>query len=118
MQRLSIFFMVLIFIAGCSTKQDNQTQTVKAVIALPTMKCEMCAGVITTAVKTLDGVQEVTVDKDTKQATVVYVTNKLDKQTIEHAIANAGYDADTVKRNETAFNGLSACCQVPRQNGQ
>jgi copper chaperone CopZ len=109
-----------VFMIGCNpnkqgeasnTQPAAQPQVVKTVIDLPTMKCKNCAQTITAAVKTLDGVQDVKVDVDTKKAEVQYISTKLDEKKIETTISNAGYDANSMKRNDTAYSQLSPCCQ-------
>jgi len=89
----------------------TQAQAVKTVINLPTMKCKNCAATITAAVQKLDGVQDVKVDVDSKTAEVHYIAAKLDENKIETAISNAGYDANTTKRNADAYNNLESCCK-------
>ncbi len=122
--KTTIFITLLAIFARCGSKQDakpsaqEQPAIVKAVISVPTMKCDICAGTISDAVKTLDGVKDVKVDAEKKQATVEYLSVKLNQQLIANAIANAGYDANTTKRNETAFNALMPCCQVQRTANQ
>ncbi|HZV13071.1 MAG TPA: heavy-metal-associated domain-containing protein [Candidatus Kapabacteria bacterium] len=118
----AIAMAAVVFVIGCNSNQQGQAansqaqpaaqpQTVKTVIDLPTMKCKNCAATITAAVQKLDGVQDVKVDVDTKKAEVQYVSTKLDEKKIEDAISNAGYDANSTKRNETAYGQLAPCCQ-------
>ncbi|HET7153414.1 MAG TPA: heavy-metal-associated domain-containing protein, partial [Candidatus Kapabacteria bacterium] len=91
--------------------QQATAQTVSTMINLPTMKCDNCAETITNAVQKLDGVQDVKVDVGTKTAEVHYIAAKLDQKKIEDAIANAGYDANSTKRNDEAYNNLKECCK-------
>ena len=118
----AIAMAAVVFVIGCNSNQQGQAansqaqpaaqpQTVKTVIDLPTMKCKNCAATMTAAVQKLDGVQDVKVDVDTKKAEVQYVSTKLDEKKIEDAISNAGYDANSTKRNETAYGQLAPCCQ-------
>jgi mercuric ion binding protein len=46
-----------------------------------------------------------------KTATVEFISAKTNLGAIRQAIAGAGYDADSVKRNEEAYNHLPECCK-------
>jgi copper chaperone CopZ len=83
-------------------------------ISVPTAQCSMCAKTIKSAVKDVKGVYAADVDVEDKVASVRYDDKKTDVGTLENAIAEAGYDANDVKRNETAHAKLPACCQLEK----
>lgn len=96
-------------ITGCAQEQAKATETVT--INVKGVQCNMCVGNIEKGLGKLDGIASVKVDLDRKVATVEYVSTKLNQSQIEAAIADIGYDANEVKRNEEAYEKLPKCCQ-------
>lgn len=77
--------------------------------------CGMCKRTIETATKSLTGVMEVSWNVDSKMFVVHFDphTTSLDK--IKQAIADSGYDTDTIKAKKTDYDGLPGCCQYDRK---
>ena len=92
---------------AAQAQPEEQTMTV----SLPSMKCNTCARHITSAVTKVAGVTECSVNVDDKKATIKYAPAKVDQAKIEMAIAQSGYDANNVKRNEDAYSQLPECCK-------
>jgi mercuric ion binding protein len=69
--------------------QQNQQQTVK--MNIENMTCAMCTITIKKALQKVDGVQQVTVDYDSKTAVVTFDTLKTNSATLIKATTNAGY---------------------------
>ena len=109
----AMLFLFLIVVAGCQKAQDDkQSDTVAtATIAVTTVKCEMCVDNITKALDNVEGVQKAEVDLKQKIATVQYAPTQVTLATLEGVIADAGYDANSKKRNEDAYHSLPRCCQ-------
>ncbi len=111
--------VVLVACSGTSDKTAAQQQPAAQAqpaeqtitVSLPTMKCNTCSRHITSAVTKLDGVNECSVSVDDKKATIKFAPNKIDQAKIEMAIAQSGYDANNVKRNEDAYSQLPECCK-------
>jgi periplasmic mercuric ion binding protein len=102
--------------SGCRESNSHQTspQTTNVVVAsiqLPTLKCKTCVKTLTSALGTVDGVESADVDLAGKKATVKFIAAKLDVGKIRTAISNAGYDADDVKRDSSAYEDLPECCK-------
>ena len=91
-------------------KKDN-APVVTTVIKVPTIVCGSCVTNVSNAVKKVVGVKSAKVDLKKKTATVTYASNKVTLDKIEKAIADAGYDANNVKRNPAAYEKLDACCK-------
>ncbi|MBS1518037.1 MAG: cation transporter [Bacteroidetes bacterium] len=83
-------------------------------IELPTMQCGTCKKNIETAVRKIDGIESVNVDKDKKIAHVNFDKNKTDLSKIENAITAAGYDADDKKADPKAYEDLDDCCKLEK----
>lgn len=77
-------------ILGCG-QQENSRTTETRVFAIEGMSCEGCVNTITTALKAVPGVKSVEVSLKDKKATVV--ADSVLPQTIEDAVAKAGYKA-------------------------
>lgn len=82
-------------------------------ISVPTAQCGSCQANIESALKELEGVTSAKMDLDAKIALVSYDAMKTDLGALENAIAMAGYDANNVKRDSTAYAELDACCKLP-----
>jgi copper chaperone CopZ len=90
----------------------NNTRIQKSIINVPTIVCSSCVATITKTLKKVEGVREVKVDLKAKTATVTYASARVKLPKLEQAIANAGYDANSVKRNPEAYDKLDACCKA------
>lgn len=86
--------------------QHNKTITVK----LNSMQCDMCVEKVTEAINSVEGVEEVTIDLDKKNATVTFNADITSKKAIEKAITSAGYDANNKTADTEAYDNLSGCC--------
>lgn len=89
-------------------KQDH------LMINLPTMQCGTCKENIETAVKKLDGIESINVDKKEKVAHINYDKAKVDLEKIETTITAAGYDANNKKADPEAYKNLDDCCKLPQ----
>ena len=83
-------------------------------ISVPSSQCGSCAKTITAALDKVEGVDDVNVNIEDKKVHVHYADAKVKVAELEKAIAEAGYDANKVKRNEKAHENLPACCQMER----
>jgi copper chaperone CopZ len=75
------------------------------------MVCGSCEKTVKKALYTTDAVKDVKVDLDKKIVEVTYRPQQTNVQTLEQLIADAGYDANDRKRDETAYENLPECCQ-------
>ena len=76
--------------------------------------CGMCKQTIEKSLKK-EGIQKADWDIDAKIMTITYDTSKVSLQTIQQAIADAGYDNVNVKGNDAAYAKLHECCQYERK---
>src|SRR6476659_4990404 len=88
----------------------------KAVISLPTLQpCDKCKDQIEFFIGKTDGVSSIKVDLKRKTATVVWLTDRTNKEYIKTAIANLGFAADDIEAEEYAYKRLPACCKIPAE---
>lgn len=93
---------------GCS----SESEATNTVVKLPTIQCGSCEHTVSTALKAVDGVKEVTVDLKNKTAQVTFVANQATVAKIEDAVVKAGYAANDKKADAKAYEKLPECCKV------
>jgi copper chaperone CopZ len=120
MKRFIVLFILTalaVAIAAAQLKQNldllkGDAQVLTTIIKVPTIVCGSCVTTVTKALKNVDGVKTAKVDLKKKTATVKYTSAKVTLEKLENAIADAGYDANSVKRNPEAYEKLDACCKT------
>jgi copper chaperone CopZ len=92
-----------------------------ALIATPTIQCGMCEQKIMTYLDRYDGIISVKVNVKKKTTLVKFLPDRINKEEIKAAIANAGYDANNntgdVAANEKSYRRLPKCCKKPEDGG-
>jgi copper chaperone CopZ len=111
---LSFFTTPLLLLAlyglnSCATKVDAKVAEIK----LPTLQCGSCVRTVSAALKEVDGVHEVNVDLEAKNAQVTYDAGKTDVAGLATAVAASGYAANEVEADPKAYEKLATCCKVP-----
>lgn len=99
------------FIALLIMFKANAQETTAEVKIKISATCDMCKETIEKYVAFEKGVKKITVDVDSKIATVVYNPKKTSPEKIRLAISNSGYDADDVPANKKAYDRLDDCCK-------
>ena len=124
-----ILLVVLATLFACSTPSEPKTTKTELKVVDKTVfndgiaqstftvwgNCGMCKQTIEKSLKK-DGVQKADWNIDVKQMVVSYDTSKISLQTIQQAIADAGYDNVRVKGNDAAYAKLHECCQYERKS--
>ncbi|MBS1512269.1 MAG: heavy-metal-associated domain-containing protein [Bacteroidetes bacterium] len=108
-------FTIAAFVLVAANGIKAQAKTAdKAVITLPTLQnCDKCKDQIEFFMSKTEGVTSIKVDLKRKTATVTWLTDRTDKETIKTAIANLGFDADDIEAEEYAYKRLPPCCKKP-----
>jgi copper chaperone len=83
----------------------------KEVISLSTIQCNNCVRTIEKSLTKVQGIIEVNVNLEKKQAEVIFENTLTNLGAIEKAITDAGYNANEKVRDETAYNKLKKCCK-------
>ena len=116
-RRLAISLaFVIAALPGCGKVPPKQNEAVAAnvstvTIQLRTIKCKTCVKTINGVLASVDGIESADVNLGAKNATVKFISAKLDEAKIRTVISSAGYDADDVKRDSTAYENLAECCK-------
>lgn len=107
---LSALSLILVLSAGLSAaeKQKSETITIKT-----SAICESCKARLEKSLKATEGVEEAILNLNNKKMKIKYDPSKTNPDKLREAIANTGYDADDVKKNPKAYDGLPMCCQKP-----
>ena len=104
---LSLFLLV----AFCASSYAQQKAIQKAVIQTPGVQCEACKTRIENYVGHEYGVSSVKADYKRHTVTVTWYTDRTNIENIKTALANLGYDADDVTKDEDAYKKLPITCQ-------
>ena len=98
-------------LAIASSKLKSETIIIKTAIYCDHCKeCESCGGKIQRDLSFDKGILQVDLDEKLMTITVKYNPTKTDPDEIRKAIANYGFDADSVKANPDAVAKLDECC--------
>jgi len=108
-------FTLIALLGLCFTNFAQQKVSDKAVIKTPTVQCEMCKSKIEKYLFKQYGITSTKVDLKKKTTTVTWLTDRTNIEQVKAAIANAGYDADDVTADETAYKKLPPCCKKPAE---
>lgn len=112
----TVLFSVLTFAQSKAPVVKIKSQDT-ALIATPTIQCKMCEDKIVSYLDRYDGIISVKVNLKKKNTLVKFHTDRINKEEIKAAIANAGYDASNytgdVAASEDAYKRLPACCKKP-----
>lgn len=96
----------LLFILPIAAIAAEQTTTLKV-----SGKCGSCKKRIEKAAGTVPGVKEASWDKKKKVLKAVYDDAQTSTEAITTAILNIGYDVDTLRGSQEAYDNLPGCCQ-------
>lgn len=109
---LNYSIFILLFISfGLKAENIYENRTVE--ISLPTIQCGMCKKTIEKVVKKVEGVTKISVNMESKIATVTFDDTVTSITAIENAINKAGYDANEKKADKNAYDKLDECCKIP-----
>ena len=98
--------------ASAQKQKTVETAVIKTAIYCDHCKaCESCGGRLEKSLLKEKGVQMITLDDEAMTIKVVYNTKKTDITKIKTAISRLGYDADDVKADPVAYEGLDGCCK-------
>lgn len=113
---LKIFFFLvftLFTMHTASAQKTNQKAIIKTVLHCDHCKvCETCGMKLKTEMLKIKGVKAYQLDDENMTFTIFYNEKKTDLQTIKLAISKLGYDADEVKADPVAYEGLDDCCKA------
>src|SRR4051812_32334085 len=111
-----VIFMIAIGSISAKAQEQKQKTTQTAIIktAIYCNHCKACESCGDRLEKTLlkeKGIQMITLDEKAMTIKVIYNSKKTDLAKIKTAISKLGYDADDIKADAVAYEGLDGCCK-------
>ena len=108
MKKLLTTLCFAILMSSVAFAQEKKTE--KAEI-LTSAICEMCKETIEYELTFTKGIKFVELDVNSKIVTVEFNPKKISLEDIRKGISGVGYNADSVKRDPTAYANLPFCCR-------
>ncbi len=109
---MKTFLLGMIALTAFSTASFAQNKAIqKAVIQTPGVQDEACKTRIDNFLVHEYGVSAVKTDWRKHTVTVQWYTDRTNIENIKTALANMGYDADDVAKDEAAFKRLPPACR-------
>lgn len=113
LKSLLLFFGMIAFSNSAFAQKTVQTAVIKTQIHCDhCKKCESCGEKFNKTLLREKGVQIVELDEKAMTIKVVYNSKKTDLDKIKQAITKLGYDADDLKADPVAYEGLDNCCKA------
>ena len=108
MKKIILSLAIIIAFVTCNSMANSKTESFKV-----WGNCGMCKKTIE---KALDA-QGIKGDwnKKTKMIKVTYDSAKYTNQQVQNVICAAGYDTETCKGDDNAYNNLHECCKYERR---
>lgn len=111
MKHISLF-IILLFCTVYNMQAQDGTVTTAAFKVYG--NCGMCKSTIEKAANGVKGVNSAVWEVKTDTITVSYDPKKTNQDKILQAIADKGYDSDSHRATDEAYNKLPGCCQYDR----
>ena len=111
MKHISLFIILLFCTVHIVRAQDGTLVTATYKVY---GNCVMCKSTIEKAANGVKGVNSAVWEVKTDTLTFSYDTKKTNPDAILQAIADKGYDSDTHRATDEAYNKLHGCCQYDR----
>jgi copper chaperone CopZ len=107
----SSIMLSLFFLMSFSTYATGEKKGVVEIKIKTSAVCDMCKERIEKGLIFEKGIKDITLDIETKIATVKYKADKTNPETIKSLISKLGYDADEILADKEAYEKLPACCK-------
>lgn len=106
------FVLIALLSLGLSAaeKSKNETVTIQT-----SAICGSCKARLEKTIKATEGVEDALLNLNNKKIKIKYDPSKTNPDKLRQVIANTGYDADGIKKNEESFKKLPECCQKPME---
>lgn len=103
-----LIFILLIFPVIQLYPQEKKNAEIKIKTSAV---CGMCKGRIEKGLAFEKGVKDVTLDLETKVATIQYNSKATTPEELRLKISKLGYDADSLMADKKAYDKLPVCCK-------
>jgi periplasmic mercuric ion binding protein len=108
--KLGILLAIISILLSTSiiNAQDKKVETIRIKTSAV---CGQCKDRIEQGLAYDKGIKDVSLDVETKIATVKYVPSKINPDEIRKTISKLGYDADSIPADKKAYDKLPPCCK-------
>jgi mercuric ion binding protein len=114
-QKIIVALALAFSVVSCNNSgNENLAQVNKTSTFKVWGNCEMCKETIESSLK-INGIGKANWNTETKMIEVGYDSTKINLDKIQKSIASVGYDNETYKGDETAYNNLHECCKYERK---
>jgi len=113
MKASKIIILIAIFFTGLQLSAQETSLQKKTFKVWG--NCDMCKSTIEKAAKSVDGVSSAKWNVSSKKMMVKFDSDRTSLEDIQNAIVSSGYDLETQKSSEEAYNNLHKCCQYDRE---
>ena len=103
-----VLIAIMLFSTTLGFAQDKKVATIKIKTSAV---CGQCKDRIEQGMAYAKGVRDITLDVDTKIATIKYSTSKTSPDELRKGISKLGYDADEIPADSAAYVKLPPCCK-------
>lgn len=113
LKSLLLFIGMIAFSNTAFAQKTIQTAVIKTVIHCDHCNaCETCGEKFNKTLLREKGIQMVELDEKEMTIKVVFNSKKTTLNSIKTAISKLGYDADEIKADPVAYEGLDNCCKA------
>jgi copper chaperone CopZ len=112
---IAAFFLVAGFTTSQAQVKKKAIETIT--ISTPGIQSEPCKMLVENYMAKEEGVTKTVVDYKKRTVKVSYWNDRSNPENIKTAIANAGFDADDVKAEPSAYDRLPKGCKRPEDGG-
>lgn len=112
---IGAFFLVAGFTTSQAQVKKKAIETIT--ISTPGIQSEPCKMLVENYMAKEEGVTKTVVDYKKRTVKVSYWNDRSNPENIKTAIANAGFDADDVKAEPSAYDRLPKGCKRPEDGG-
>ena len=108
MKKIILSIVTIIAFVACNSMANSKTESFKVY-----GNCGMCKKTIEKAL-TKEGIKG-DWDKKSKMIKVTYDSTKYNNRQVQEIIAKAGYDTESCKGDDKAYDNLHGCCKYERK---
>lgn len=113
MKQLILFSALVALFFSCASTQTGSGSKITSTLKVYG-QCGMCKEKIETELSYTPGVSFGEWNTETKELTVRYNPKKITLDKIKQVLADIGYDSETHRASDEAYNKLHHCCKYER----
>lgn len=104
-------FLLLLLMSGSFLQSCSETKANAETKFWVRGNCEMCKKTIETALNDVSGVAAASYNLAANEAVISFDSAQTDVDALHQAVANAGYETQSILADPGAYNDLPLCCK-------